>query len=156
MKHDDSCRKVANSNTFATSIDSLWHAWTTNEGIQSWLVENSDIELKIGGKFEIYFGADMPKGSQGSELCTILSYAPHKMLSFSWNAPPTIPNLRAIGPCTWVVLHFEPIDDTYTKLSLTHYGIQSGSEDWDAYLAYFESAWGHVMSTLKKHFSSLN
>ena len=152
MKHESTDRVVTKTDTIPAPVAKVWHAWTTNEGMQSWLVENTNIELKLGGKFEIYFGADLPEGSRGSELCTILSYAPQKMLSFTWNAPPTIPTLRAGGPCTWVVVNFTEIDATQTKIELTHFGIKSGAEDWDAYYAYFESAWGYVMQALKKHF----
>ena len=152
MKHDVTDRKIELSETIATSIDKLWHAWTTDNGIQAWLIENSKIDLKIGGGFEVYFSMDALEGSRGSEECKILSYAPMTMLSFSWNAPPTIPSLRAVGPCTWVVVNFEKIDDLNSKIFLTHYGIKSASTEWDEYLAYFESAWPSVLSALKKHF----
>ncbi len=153
MKHEQADRKIELSATINTSLDKLWYAWTTDDGIQAWLVENSKIELSVGGNFEIYFSMDVPQGSRGSEECKILSYAPMSMLSFSWNAPPTIPTLRADGPCTWVVLQFEKTDDAHSKISLTHYGIKSGSTEWDEYLAYFESAWPHVLTALKKHFA---
>ncbi len=153
MQHQQTDRKIEIEETIPTSIDSLWNAWTTNDGLQSWLIDNTDVELKIGGKFEIYFAMDVPDGSRGSEKCTILSYAPESMLSFSWNAPPTIPSLRKLGPCTWVVLNIERVDDSHTKLKLTHYGIKSDANDWDAYLAYFQSAWPQVFLALQKHFS---
>ena len=152
MKHEPSDRVVIKTESISAPIEKVWHAWTTNEGMQSWLVENTNIELKLGGKFEILFGADLPEGSRGSEQCTILSFAPQKMLSFTWNAPPTIPTLRAIGPCTWVVINFQKTSDNQTSIELNHYGIKSDAEDWDAYFAYFDSAWGHVMQALKKHF----
>ena len=153
MNHEQTDRFITIDEIISAPVQFVWDAWTLNKGICSWLVEDSDIELSIGGKFEIYFGPDMPVGSKGSEQCTILSYDPQKMLSFSWNAPPTIPALREIGPCTWIVLHFASVDESHTKLSLRHCGIKSGSDDWDAYLAYFESAWPFVFAALQKHFA---
>jgi uncharacterized protein YndB with AHSA1/START domain len=74
------------------SVAIVWKKWTTTEGITSFFAPQADIELVIGGKFELYFMLDNPTGEQGSEDCKILSFLPEMMLSFSWNAPPQFPN----------------------------------------------------------------
>ena len=46
----------------------VWSAWTSNEAIASWWgPAATDIELRIGGPFEILFTLDAPEGSRGSE-----------------------------------------------------------------------------------------
>jgi len=92
------------------------------------------------------------EGFRGSEGCCILSYIPEEMLSFSWNAPPTIPKLRKLGPCTWVVVRFESLDDKIVRVKLTHMGILEG-EDWDKYQEYFTNAWPKVLEALQKSFA---
>ena len=103
-------------------IKEVWRKWTTEEGLKTFLVKDCEVELKIGGAFEMYFNPDAPPGSQGSEGCKILSFLPEKMLSFSWNAPPTIPTIRALGDMAWVVVFFEEINSNRTKVELNHLG----------------------------------
>jgi len=131
--------------TVTAAPAAVWHAWTTNAGIQAFLAPTSNVALAIGGPYEIHFDLDQPVGLRGSEGCKVLSYLPERMLSFSWNAPPAFPALRA-GPHTWVVVELTPAG-TGTRVVLTHLGYGEG-EDWDALRAYFTRAWGIVMERL--------
>lgn len=130
-------------------VSEVWWQWTTTEGLRSFFGANNKMELRVGGPFEIYFSMDAPEGSRGSEKCKVLSFLPEKMLSFSWNAPPTIPAIRKLGPSTWVVVELEEITQEQTKLTLSHLGWQEGA-DWDATYAYFDDAWSMVLGWFKE------
>lgn len=149
----DGARTIYKSATIAASPAEVWKAWTTTEGIKSFFGRDADIELSVGGKFEVYFGLDAPRGSRGSEGCKVLAYLPEKMLAFSWNAPPSIPSLRDSGAQTQVVLEFEKLGARSVRVELTQHGLGTG-EDWDKYHAYFDRAWGNVLAGLKKHFDA--
>jgi uncharacterized protein YndB with AHSA1/START domain/uncharacterized protein YciI len=138
--------------TIPASVDRVWRAWTTSEGIESFLAEEAEIRLEIGGPYEIYFNMGAPEGQRGSEGCTVLSYLPMEMLSFTWNAPPSIPNLRNAGARTHVVVRFDDINSESTRLQLTQLGFGTGP-DWDAYYAYFSKAWPSVLRACKEHFA---
>lgn len=128
----------------------VWSVWTTSEGIDAWWgPATSNIELRIGGPFEILFSLEPPEGSRGSEGCRFLAYVPGEMLAFTWNAPPTLP-LRTQN--TWVVLTFEPTEEGRTSVRLVHTGFLIG-DDWDDYMAYFDSAWDYVLDLLIDHWS---
>lgn len=144
-------RTIHKSATIAASPAEVWKAWATNEGIKSFFGLDADVELSVGGKFEIYFSLDAPRGSRGSEGCKVLAYLPEKMLAFSWNAPPSIPRLRSSGAQTQVVLEFEKLGARSVRVELTQHGLGTG-EDWDKYHAYFDRAWGNVLASLKKRF----
>ena len=60
------------------SLDSVWWAWTTVEGITSFFAPRARIDFRIGGVYELYFRDDQPPGSQGSEGVKILSYEPRR------------------------------------------------------------------------------
>lgn len=129
----------------------LWPLWTTREGMMSWLISDCRIELRIGGPFELYF---MPEGdNRGSDGCTILSFLPHRMLSFTWNAPPQHPETRPQH--TWIVVEFEPTEGG-TRVRLTHTGwpVDVHSAPWNETHAYFDVAWGHVLGKLQQHVAS--
>ena len=146
-------RRIDLEATVSGPLDKVWRLWTTTEGMKSFLVDEANIQLEPGGHYEICFDRNAPEGSRGSEGCRILSYLPNEMLSFSWNAPPTIPDLRKLGPCTWVVVRFEALGEKQTRVKITHMGILEGKV-WDEYLQYFTRAWPMVLEACRKHFAS--
>ena len=142
-------RSLAKEVGVAAGPDEVWAAWASDEGIAKWWgPADSNIELRIGGPFEILFSLDAPEGKRGSEGCRILSYVPGESLSFTWNAPPHLP-LRSVN--TWVVLTFTA-SPAGTDVRLVHTGVLEGS-DWDDYMAYFDDAWGYVLGLLRDHWS---
>lgn len=110
------------------------------------------MELTPGGPYEIYFLLENPEGTRGGEGNTVLSFLPPKMLSFTWNAPPSIPEVRNHIHKTWVVVQLEKIDSKNTKVSLDHLGWLAG-EKWDETYAYFDRAWDIVLNSLKDSLS---
>lgn len=131
------------------TVADVWRAWTSQEGVTSFFSRKANLELKIGGKYEMLFNLEVQKGSQGSEGIKILSYLPEKMLSFDWNAPPNYPKLR--NERTWVVLNFQLIDDENTRVILNHLG-WGKSSDWEQVYNYFERAWDIVLGRLQYRF----
>jgi uncharacterized protein YndB with AHSA1/START domain len=126
----------------------VWSSWASNEGIASWWgPADSNIELRIGGSYEILFSRDAPVGERGSEGCRVLAYVPGESLAFTWNAPPHLP-LRAAN--TWVVLTFAEAVPGVTAVRLVHTGFLEGP-DWDDYMAYFDRAWEYVLGLLVDH-----
>ncbi len=145
-------RTIENRMAVDAPIDQVWRAWTTSEGVTSFMAPGARIELRIGGAYEWYFLPDAPEGARGGDGCTVLAYVPQRMLAFTWNAPPSIPALRALGPCSHVVVELDDRGDGSTGVRLTHV-VEGEGPDWDAYIAYFDRAWGMVMSGLAERFA---
>jgi uncharacterized protein YndB with AHSA1/START domain len=130
----------------------VWKCWTTSAGMESFLTK-ANIDLRIGGPFELYFGGeDVPAGQRGSEGCTILSYEPERMLSFTWNAPPKFAHAR--GERTWVVVTIDPHGAHGTKVTLKQMGFAekaaefpANAQEWKDARAYFANAWPFVMGS---------
>lgn len=131
------------------SVDETWQAWTTTEGVTTFFAPEASVELAVGGDYEMYFDPKQPEGLRGSEGCKILSFVPGEMLSFTWNAPPSIPEVR--GEHTWVVLTFHALEPKKTQVSLIHLGWQVG-EQWQKALQYFDRAWEVVLGRLHYRF----
>jgi uncharacterized protein YndB with AHSA1/START domain/uncharacterized protein YciI len=130
--------------------EAVWKAWTTTEGVTSFAPPAANIELKVDGKYEWYFGPpDSPLGTRGSEGCRVLSFLPQEMLSFTWNAPPTMPEARQAR--TRVVVQFADAGRGQTKVTLTHLG-WGELPMWDEVYEYFDAAWGRVLTALTDHF----
>jgi hypothetical protein len=72
----------------------------------------------------------------------VLAVQPKKMFSFTWNAPPTLPDVR--GQRTHVILRFYEAEPNATRVTLHHDGWGQG-EQWDKAFDYFEVAWTKIV-----------
>ncbi len=103
----------------------------------------ANIDLAIGGDYEWLLDGEI-----GSNGCQLLSYIPGRMLSFSWNAPPTQPQSRARR--TWVVVELTPQEEGNTRVLITHLGFGAEAH-WDETFAYFQRAWPIVLGHFKQN-----
>jgi len=124
------------------SLPDVWQAWTTEEGARTFFAPAGNIELKPGGAYEMLFNLAAPPGEQGGEGMIILAVQEEKALSFTWNAPPNLPEVR--GQMTHVILYFEEIKPDETLVKLVHDGWGEGGE-WDQAFDYFTRAWGEIV-----------
>ncbi len=131
------------------SLEDVWGKWTTHKGLKTFFGLDNRIEFIPGGPFEILFLLDNPPGTQGGEGNKILSFLPQKMLSFSWNAPPSIPEVRNHEHKTWVVVQFDELSGGKIQVTLDHLGWLDGPA-WDETIDYFEKAWDLVLDNLQE------
>lgn len=123
-------------------LDDVWHAWTTESGVRSFFAPECNIDLQPDGWYEIFFNPAAEPGMRGGEGLRVLAIQPKKMLTFTWNAPPHLPEVR--GQRTHVILRFFPLNDNRTRVTLHHDGWGEGGE-WDEAFDYFENAWKRVV-----------
>ena len=133
------------------TLDEAWAAWTTREGIVSFFAPDAEIEPRVGGAFHIHMDPSAAPGMKGADDMRYMALQPKKMVSFDWNAPPSLPEARAQR--TFVVVRFEPMGEKETRVSIHHLGWGSGGQ-WDDTYAYFDKAWPRVLANLRKRFES--
>lgn len=124
----------------------IFDMWTTNEGNIKFFAVEADIELKVGGKYELYFDVNGQVGKKGTEGCQILDYTDPTYLKLSWNAPPSLPHHRDANFRRFVEIRLEDKND-YTKLTLENSGYPEDSYYDDVY-NYFDRAWTFVVKGL--------
>jgi uncharacterized protein YndB with AHSA1/START domain len=132
-------------------VDAVWQAWTTTEGVKTFFAPDARVELRVDGPFEIYFNPFAKPGDKGADGMKIIGFQTQRMLSFTWNAPPHLPEARANRSV--VILRFEPVGDAQTRVVLHHVGWGDGGE-WDKAYDYFSKAWPNVLGNLQKRFAS--
>jgi uncharacterized protein YndB with AHSA1/START domain len=139
--------------TIRASLEKVWHAWTTAEGLAP-VAGRSNVDLRVGGPYEWFLDLEPDEnGLRGGEGSRILAFLPHEVLAFDWTFPPTIPTLRAAGAKTQVVIQFDEPAPGVVRVRFAQLGWQSG-EDWDRGHAYFDKAWDWVLGTMKQHLES--
>ena len=133
------------------TVDQAWEAWTTRAGIVSFLAPDARVDAWVGGAFQIYFDPGAAAGMKGADEMRFLALQPKKMISFDWNAPPSLPEARTQR--TFVVVRLIPAGDSTTRVTLHHTGWGDGGE-WDKAFSYFDRSWGGVLANLKQRFES--
>src|SRR5580658_266142 len=97
----------------------VWKAFTTSEGLSTWLTPNAVVDLREGGEWTAKF----PGGSTGGG--TILSFVPERELVISALAPDKFPTVRATR--TKAQFQFEAKGGS-TVVRLTQTGWKDGDE----------------------------
>jgi len=133
------------------TCDEVWRAWTTLEGIRRFFAPDARLEIRPHGRYEILFDPEKPEGLKGAEGCTVLSYVPQKMLSFTWGAPPRFPKARK-EIAQWVVLFFEEAGPKQTLVRFQEFGWKDDNEGRKVY-EYFDRAWDTVLARLARSFT---
>ena len=131
-------------------IEQVWQAWTTSEGIKTFFAPDANVEARPDGPFQVYINPFGEPGMKGADDMRVLAVQAPKMISFTWNAPQSLPEARKQR--TLVIVRLAPAGDGQTLVTLTHVGWGDGGE-WDKTYAYFDHAWEKVLGNLQKRFT---
>jgi len=124
-------------------VHDVWRAFTTQQGLSSWLAPDTSVELKPGGDWLVKF-----PGSTGGG--TIVSFVPEKEIVISALAPERFPHVRTAR--THAVFTFTPSGNS-TLVGLTQTGWQSGPE-WDAAYEYLAAGNAQLLAMLHHRFAA--
>jgi uncharacterized protein YndB with AHSA1/START domain len=131
-------------------VAEVWNAWTTSAGVESFFAPEAVVDAKPDGAFDLHFNPYAPPGLKGADNMRFLALQKERLVSFTWNAPPHLPDARLQR--TVVIIRMEPAGERETRLRLTHAGWGDGGE-WDKAYDYFDGAWGRVLANLQKRFT---
>ena len=127
--------------TIPAPVHEVWAAFTTKEGLSSWLAPDVSVELKPGGDWLVKF-----PGSTGGG--TIESFVAEKQVVIRALAPDRFPQVRAAR--THAVFTFEAKGGS-TLVTLEQTGWQSGAE-WDAAYEYLAAGNAQLLAMLHHRF----
>jgi uncharacterized protein YndB with AHSA1/START domain len=142
-------RAIRSTVIVPATLDAAWTAWTTTEGVKTFFGPDAKIEARVDGAYEVYFNPYAAPGMKGADGMRILSLQEKKMLTFTWNAPPTMPEARKQR--TYVTVRFKSLEPNKTEVTLYHGGWGDGGE-WDKAFLYFEKAWTSVLTAFEERF----
>jgi uncharacterized protein YndB with AHSA1/START domain len=133
--------------------DKVWEAFTTKEGIESWMVASGDVDLRIGGLMRTTYrrGADLDGETAIHQ--TISSIDPGRMLSFrTIKSPKGFPFANAISK-TWTVVYLDPIETGRTRVTVKMLGYDIDPES-QKMRAFFELGNKVTLDALVKRFAA--
>ena len=143
-------RLIEKQGVVKAPIADVWKAWTTREGIRSFFAPDANVDLRPGGLYEMYMNPFAEPGMRGADDMRVMAVQEPTMLTFTWNAPPSNPEIRKQR--TMVIVRLKSLDDASTEVTIHHLG-WGESEKWDEAYRYFDRAWGNVLANLQKRFT---
>jgi uncharacterized protein YndB with AHSA1/START domain len=125
------------------ALDAVWTAFTTREGLATWLWRDVRVDLRNGGDWLVLY----PGGKTGGG--TILSFAPTRRITIAAMAPEQFPNVR--DQRTTAVFEFEAMTPATTKVTLVQTGWKEGRE-WDEAYDYLAGGNATLLRQLYQRF----
>ena len=128
--------------------------FTGKREICSWLAVDANIELRLGGKYELFW--DLKERVHNSTIgCRINGLEIGKYISFEWKGPPEFGSLmNNVDPLTQVTIFFIPVTkndvpgNKQTEVHLVHTGWRK-TEKWEESRKWFIKAWESAFKKLK-------
>ena len=144
-------RAITEKITVKANVDDVWNAWTTTDGVKSFFAPDARVELRVDGPFQVYINPFAEPGLKGADDMRIIGFQDKKMLTFTWNAPPSLPEARKQR--TVVIVRLISRGDVLTDVTLHHVGWGEGGE-WDKAFDYYSKSWPNVLKNLQKRFDT--
>jgi uncharacterized protein YndB with AHSA1/START domain len=134
-------------------VSEVWSAWTTSEGLRSWLAPHVDIDLRIGGRMRTNYSATGALGDAGTIENRILAFEPERMLAIQVSKSPDGFPFRDSISSMWTVLYFSPVADGKTHLRIVGLGF-TDDEQSQKMKAYFTRGNQFTLEQLQKRFAA--
>lgn len=134
--------RMVMSMVVAQPLRAAWDLFTTERGIESWMVPAAEVDWRLGGTIRTSYDPEVGVGGPGTITHHILSYQPLRMYSTRFEAPAEAPPAAHTAEATWSVVHFEPVGPDRTRVEFVSLGWGDGP-DWEESRAFFEegNAW---------------
>lgn len=129
------------------SVDDIWDAFITTDGLRSWVAPLADIDLKVGGKWRANYNKNGKLGDAKTIENTILCYDPKRMISLKATGFPEGFEFEAAAKETWSVFYFTPVSKAKTKITVVGLGYND-TEKSKKMRSFFETANKYSMDQL--------
>lgn len=133
------------------NVETAFSMFINNQEVVKWLTEESAIEQRVGGKYELFW--DKENRNNNSTLgCKITAFELNRLLCFTWKGPAQYADvMNTADPLTHVCVTFFQINENETEIHLVHSG-WGESDKWEQALLWFERVWNQSFNFLEKMF----
>jgi WD40 repeat protein/uncharacterized protein YndB with AHSA1/START domain len=129
----------------------VWAAFTTKEGIESWMLPHAEIDLRVGGKMLTHYNPRGVIGDPDTIENTILSFEPERVFSIKATKPPASFKLKEAIRDMWTVVRLEPVGEGRTRVTCTGMGYHD-DEGSRKLREHFEMGNAWTLRKLQAHF----
>lgn len=146
-------QSLVNEGVVEAPVDSVWIAFTTAEGLQSWMAPHASFDLRIGGSMQSAYAQDATLGDASTIVNTVLAYEPQRMLALKVaKAPAGFPFPNAIGNM-WSVIYFDALESRRTRVRVVSMGFGTDDES-QRMRQFFSQGNAYTVLALQKRFGA--
>ena len=147
----DGSRVLRHEGVVDAPVAEVWQAFTTTEGVTSWMVPRAVVDFGVGGTLEASYSLDAVFPSPKNIKHEFLAYLPHEMIAMRViQCPPDTPH-QEILERLWSVITFEPVGEDRTRVAIAGVGYGEG-EGYDAVYDFFDQGNAWTFTQLQKLF----
>lgn len=134
------------------SLEKAFEMFTENQMLESWLTTKADVEMRVGGKYELFWTPEDPDPTNNSTYgCKVLAVDQPNFFNIEWAGNAEQKEfMNKVRPLTNVTFLFTKLDSNQTKVTLIHTGWRDMS-DWEQARQFFINAWRGAFSKLEKY-----
>lgn len=123
--------------TVNVPIDSVWNAYSTKKGWESWAVSIAEIDFKINGLIQTNYNKDGKIGDDSTITLHILNYVPNRMITLQAEILKNFPEfMKEDEKDLYNVILFEELGISKTKV--TSFGIgYKNNEKYKSLMQFF-------------------
>ena len=132
-------------------VGDVWRAYTTTEGLKSWMVAEGSINLKIGGLMKTAYKRGTTLDGPDAIVNKILSLDPERMITIQCVHPPAKFPYKSATEKLWTVIYFEPVGESQTRVTCRMLGFDASAES-EKVRGFFQTGNQQELDALVKHF----
>lgn len=147
----DGSRVLRHEGVVDAPVADVWKAFTTTEGVTSWMVPRAVVDFGVGGTLEASYSLDAVFPSPANIKHEFLAYLPNEMIAMRViQCPPGTPH-QEILEALWSVITFEPVGEDRTRVAIAGVGYGEG-EGYDSVYNFFDQGNAWTFAQLQKYF----
>lgn len=124
--------------------------FSENNLLEKWLTVKADVEMKVGGKYELYWTPEDPDQTNNSTHgCKVLSIERPLFFNIEWTGNAEQKKfMNTVRPLTNVTFLFHELESNKTRVTLIHTGWRE-EDNWESARQWFLQAWTGAFKKLE-------
>ena len=118
-------------------LDSVWNAYTTKEGWESWVVPLAEVDLKVGGSIKTNYNPEGEIGDSTTIYTHIINYVPKRLITLQAEITENFPDfMKKEAKDFYNVIYFDQRDNGSTNVKSFGIGYKNNAK-YLALMNYF-------------------
>jgi uncharacterized protein YndB with AHSA1/START domain len=151
MPQDKNMDKIITVNAnLDIPIESAFLYFSENKLLEKWLTVKADVEMKVGGKYELFWTPeDTDPTNNSTYRCKVLAVERPYYFNIEWTGNAQQKKfMNTVRPLTNVTIFFREHCTGKTKVALLHTGWREG-DNWESARQFFIQAWAGAFKKLE-------
>lgn len=137
--------------TVKAPIDSVWNAYTTKKGWESWAVAIAEIDLKVGGFIKTNYNKEGEIGDSTTIVTHIINYVPKRLITLQAAITDNFPDfMKKEAKDFYNVIYFDELENGMTNVKSFGIGYKSNPK-YLSLMKYFIPANEKTLMDLISH-----